>query len=87
MLAVSAKKSCAKCRIEVEADAQFCPVDGTELTAVDPYIGQVIAGDIDRTAVLGRHRLLIERSPRNGRGLDTLLVQHLSVFAPPQGIS
>ncbi len=54
MLAVRAKKSCPKCRTQVEADAQFCPVDGTELTAVDPYIGQVIAGDIELTSVLGR---------------------------------
>ncbi len=54
MVAGHAKKSCPKCNAEVEADAQFCPNDGTLLAALDPYIGQLVAGDIELTGVLGR---------------------------------
>ena len=53
MAAARAKKKCPGCGAELEADAQFCPVDGTELVVVDPYIGVIVAGDIELTSVLG----------------------------------
>jgi serine/threonine-protein kinase len=58
---VSSSKTCPRCRGRFDANATFCPVDGLRLivgeeeplTAQDPYLGSVIAGDIEIRAVAG----------------------------------
>ena len=54
------KRTCPRCRVAFDADAAFCPNDGTALeprgearSDADPYIGTVIHGDIQIKSVAG----------------------------------
>ncbi|MGH7328228.1 MAG: serine/threonine-protein kinase, partial [Polyangiaceae bacterium] len=58
-MTTSAQKTCPRCGSTFQADAVFCPADGAKLESAkpardaDPYLGAVIAGDIQLTEVLG----------------------------------
>lgn len=56
MNAVLSAKVCPRCGTPYGAEAAFCPLDGSPLTLPrtdDPYIGSVIAGDIELREVAG----------------------------------
>jgi serine/threonine-protein kinase len=95
--ALAIKKTCPQCGGTFDTDAVFCPRDGTKLSpegdptdpSADPYIGTVIAGDIEIRSIAGRGAMgRVYRAHQ--RGIDrnvAVKILHRELSGNPQLVS